>query len=67
MIENLIRETALRFLNLLGEQSEQFNEVFTDLDNIEIIEEAIEILTDETLRNFDEYVDSISSDDLEDQ
>lgn len=67
MIENLIRETALRFLNLLGEQSEQFNEVFTDLDNIEIIEEAIEILTDETLRNFDEYVDSISSDDPEDQ
>lgn len=67
MVENLIRETALRFLNLLGEQSEQFKEVFTDLDNIEIIEEAIELLTDETLRNFDEYVDSISSDDPEDQ
>ena len=67
MVENLIRETALRFLNLLGEQSEQLKDVLTDLDNIEIIEEAIELLTDETLRNFDEYVYSISSDDPEDQ
>ena len=67
MVENLIRETALRFLNLLGEQSEHLKDILTDLDNIEIIEEAIELLTDETLRNFDEYVYSISSDDPEDQ
>lgn len=60
MVENLIRETALRLLNLLGEQSEQIKEVLTDINNIELIEEAIELLTDETLRNFDEYVDSIS-------
>ncbi len=67
MVENLIRETALRFLNLLCEQSEQLKDVLTDLDNNEIIEEAIELLTDETLRNFDEYVYSISSDEPEDQ
>lgn len=58
MIENLIRETSLRFLNLLGEQSEQLKELIADTE-IELIDEAIEILTDETLRNFDEYVSSL--------
>lgn len=67
MVENLIRETSLRFLNLLGEQSTVFKELFADVDNIELIEEAIEILTDETLRNFDEYVSSIESDELDEQ
>lgn len=67
MVENLIRETSLRFLNLLGEQSTVFKELFADVDNIELIEEAIEILTDETLRNFDEYVSSIESDEPDEQ
>lgn len=59
MIENLIRETSLRLLNLLGEQSEELKTFFSDIDNMEIVEEAIEVLTDEALRNFDEYLSSL--------
>lgn len=59
MIENLIRETTLRFLNLLGEQSEELKTFFSDIDNMEIVDEAIEVLTDEALRNFDEYLSSL--------
>ena len=66
MIDNLIRETALRLLNILSEQSESMKDVLTDPDNIEIIEEAIEVLTDESLRNFDDYLDLLEKDESED-
>lgn len=66
MIDNLIRETALRLVNILSEQSESMKYVLTDPDNIETIEEAIEVLTDEMLRNFDDYIDTLESDESED-
>lgn len=66
MIDNLIRETALRLLNILSEQSESMKDILTDPDNIEIIEEAIEVLTDESLRNFDDYLDHLEKDESED-
>lgn len=59
MIDNLIRETTLRFLNVLCEQSDEISELIKDPNNLDIIEEAIEVVIDESLRNFDDYISSL--------
>lgn len=59
MIENLIRESSLRLLNILSENSTEIYEIINNQDFIEIIEESIEVLTDETLKNFDDYISSL--------
>lgn len=65
MIENLIRESSLRLLNILGENSTEIYEIISNQDFIEIIEESIEVLTDETLKNFDDYISSLGDDEDE--
>lgn len=65
MIENLIRESSLRLLNILSENSTEIYEIISNQDFIEIIEESIEVLTDETLKNFDDYISSLGDDEDE--
>lgn len=65
MIENLIRESSLRLLNILSENSTEIHEIISNQDFIEIIEESIEVLTDETLKNFDDYISSLGDDEDE--
>lgn len=60
MIEQLIRESSYRLLKLISESSEDFQPLL-DITNLELIDEAIDILTDETIKNFDDYIDLITN------
>ncbi len=58
-MEKLIRELSLRLLNIISEQSEELGELLKDPNNLEIIEESIEIVTDESLKIMDDYITSL--------
>lgn len=60
MIEQLIRESSHRLLKLISEASDDFQPLL-DVSNLELIDEAIDILTDETIKNFDDYIDLITN------
>ncbi len=60
MIEQLIRESSYRLLKLISEASDDFQPLL-DVSNLELIDEAIDILTDETIKNFDDYIDLITN------
>lgn len=60
MIEQLIRESSYRLLKLISETSDDFQPLL-DVTNLELIDEAIDILTDETIKNFDDYIDLITN------
>ncbi len=60
MIEQLIRESSYRLLKLISESSDDFQPLL-DITNLELIDEAIDILTDETIKNFDDYIDLITN------
>lgn len=58
-MEKLIRELSLRLLNIISEQNEELGEMLKDPNNLEIIEESIEIVTDESLKIMDDYITSL--------
>jgi hypothetical protein len=61
-MEQIIRELSLRLLNIISEQNGELGELLSDPNNIELIEESIEVLTDESLKILDDYIASIDTD-----
>lgn len=61
-MEQIIRELSLRLLNIISEQNGELGELLSDPNNIELIDESIEVLTDESLKILDDYIASIDTD-----
>ena len=58
-MDKLIRELSLRLLNIISEQNEELGHLIKDPNNAEIIDESIEVVIDESLKNFDDYITSL--------
>lgn len=64
-MENIIRELSLRLLNIIAEQDTDLAELLNDPNKTEIIDESIEIVTDESLKILDDYITSLENVDLD--
>lgn len=62
-MEKIIRELGLRLITIISEQNEDLAAVLLDSAYEDIIEESIEMLTDESLKILDDYIESIDSND----
>lgn len=62
-MEKIIYELLTRFTEVLSEQSDAITDLLDDPDFIDILDEAKEIVIDESLKIVDEYIDSISTED----
>lgn len=58
-MDKLIRELSLRLLNIISEQSQELGDLIKDPNYAEIIDESIEVVIDESLKNFDDYITSL--------
>lgn len=62
-MEKIIRELGLRLLAIISEQNETLSEILNDPEYEDILEESIELLTDESLKIVDDYIESLDSND----
>ena len=62
-MEKIIYEAAQLFIKTLSEHSANIADVLSDPENEEIVDECIEIVIDEILKTFDEYVSDLESSD----
>lgn len=58
-MEKIIRELSLRLLAIIAEQDSELAELINDPNKSEIIDESIEIVTDESLKILDDYITSL--------
>lgn len=62
-MEKIISELGLRLIKIISEQNESLAEILLDPEYEDVIYESIEILTDESLKILDDYINSIDTSD----